>query len=94
MLGACRVTAQCLDGQTRIATIRGTMRKRVWINVGDVLLVSLRDFEAGKCDVLLKYTPEEVKLLQRKGELGVEKDVTNAVEEQEHVEFTVDVDAI
>ena len=35
------------------------MRKRVWINNGDLILVSLRDFEKEKGDVIHKYFPEE-----------------------------------
>lgn len=31
------------------------MRKRVWVNAGDIILVSLRDYQDGKADVIAKY---------------------------------------
>ncbi len=46
-LGNCRIIAYCNDNERRICHIRGAMRKRVWINAGDVILVSTRDFEGG-----------------------------------------------
>lgn len=30
------------------------MRKRVWINSGDIILVSLRDYQDSKADVIAK----------------------------------------
>jgi translation initiation factor 1A len=60
MLGNGRVEAQCFDGTKRLAHIRGKMRKKVWINQGDIVLLSLRDFQDDKADVIVKYTPDEV----------------------------------
>ncbi|MFM7853488.1 MAG: hypothetical protein ACK55Z_08580 [bacterium] len=42
-----------------MCTIRGRMRNRVWINAGDIILVSLREFGDEKADVIHKYYPEE-----------------------------------
>lgn len=42
-----------------IGKICGSMRKRVWINIGDVVLVSKRSFDSSSCDIIHKYTPEE-----------------------------------
>jgi translation initiation factor 1A len=36
MLGSGRLSCSCFDGQTRLAHIRGKLRKKVWINNGDV----------------------------------------------------------
>jgi hypothetical protein len=36
----------------------------MWIGVGDLILISLRDFEDGKADVLHKYSTEEARSLQ------------------------------
>ena len=56
-LGNGRFTCKCLDEKERIAKICGTMRKKVWVNPGDVVLVSLREFEVkdNKCDIIAKY---------------------------------------
>ena len=52
-----------------MCTIRGKLRNRVWINNGDVLLISLREFGDDKADVIHKYYPEEAYELQEMGEL-------------------------
>jgi translation initiation factor 1A len=64
MLGGGRLEVYCFDGQTRLAHIRGKMRKKVWINQGDIVLLSLRSFQDDKCDVILKYTPDEARALK------------------------------
>ena len=55
ILGDGRFECNCADGVKRIAHVRGKMRKRIWIANGDIILVSLRDFEPEKCDVVEKY---------------------------------------
>ena len=69
LLGNGRVEANCFDGQKRMCTIRGKLRNRVWINAGDIILVSLREFGDDKADVIHKYYPEEAFELQEMGEL-------------------------
>jgi translation initiation factor 1A len=69
MLGNCRLDGQCFDGKKRLCHIRGNMRKKVWISVGDIILVSLREFEDDKCDVILKYSSDEARSLKAYGEL-------------------------
>ncbi len=70
LLGCGRVEVQCFDGKKRMGTIRGAMKNRVWINMGDILLISLRDFgDDLKCDIILKYFDEEAKELQELGEI-------------------------
>lgn len=69
MLGNGRLEALCFDGKTRLAIIRGKMRKKIWINSGDIILVGLREFQDDKCDVMGKYTPDESRRLKAYGEL-------------------------
>jgi len=69
MLGDGRCEVYCFDRTTRMCLIRGTMRRRVWINVGDIVLVSLRDFQEGKADIVHKYTPDEARTLKQHGEI-------------------------
>lgn len=69
MLGNGRVDASCFDGIHRLAHIRGKMRKKVWINAGDIVLVSLRDFQDDQADVIVKYTADEARMLKQMGEL-------------------------
>ena len=69
LLGDSRLEVNCMDGVKRIGHIRGKMKKRVWIASGDVVLVSLREFENEKCDVVEKYSEDEVRKLKKAGEI-------------------------
>merc|ERR1712178_13292 len=69
MLGNGRLRAMCFDGKVRLGTIRGKMRRRVYIFANDIILVGLRDFQDEKCDVIWKYYPEEAKTLKAMGEI-------------------------
>ena len=69
MLGNGRLEAMCFDSTKRLAHIRGKLRKKVWINQGDIILLSLREYQDGKGDVILKYTADEARSLKAYGEL-------------------------
>eukprot|EP00002_Diphylleia_rotans_P005990 TRINITY_DN1523_c0_g1_i1.p3 TRINITY_DN1523_c0_g1~~TRINITY_DN1523_c0_g1_i1.p3 ORF type:complete len:135 (-),score=37.50 TRINITY_DN1523_c0_g1_i1:303-707(-) len=69
MLGNGRLEAHCFDGVTRLCHIRGKMRKKVWIGQGDIVLISLRDFQDGKADIILKYSADEARSLKSLGHL-------------------------
>ena len=69
MLGSGHLEVSCFDGEKRIAHIRGKMRKKVWMGVGDVILLSLRDYQEGRADVILKYTVDEARSLKSLGEI-------------------------
>ena len=69
MLGNGRLEATCFDGAKRLAHIRGKLRKKVWINQGDIILLSLRDYQDDKGDVILKYSADEARSLKAYGEL-------------------------
>jgi translation initiation factor 1A len=69
MLGNGRLEAMCFDGVKRLCHIRGKLRKKVWINTSDIILIGLRDFQDEKADVILKYTPDEARVLKNKGEI-------------------------
>ncbi|KAJ6319485.1 hypothetical protein OIU76_005134 [Salix suchowensis] len=67
--GNGRCEAMCIDGTKRLCHIRGKMHKKVWIAAGDIILVGLRDYQDDKADVILKYMPDEARLLKAYGEL-------------------------
>jgi len=69
MLGNGRCEAMCIDGTKRLCHIRGKMHKKVWIAAGDIILVGLRDYQDDKADVILKYMPDEARLLKAYSEL-------------------------
>ncbi|GHP09364.1 hypothetical protein PPROV_000810000 [Pycnococcus provasolii] len=69
MLGNGRLEAQCIDGVKRLCHIRGKMRKKVWVNTGDIILLGLREYQDEKADVILKYLADEARSLKAYGEL-------------------------
>ena len=69
MLGNGRLEAKCQDGESRLCQIRGQMRKKVWIVNGDIILLSLREFQDERADVIHKYTADEARNLKTYGEL-------------------------
>jgi len=69
MLGNGRVYVKCFDEVMRVGHIRGKMRRKVWIAAGDLVLCSLREFQNKKCDIILKYLPDEVKQLKAQGHI-------------------------
>merc|ERR1719363_2882 len=42
----------CFDGVKRLCHIRGKLRKKVWINQSDIVLIGLRDYQDAKAEVL------------------------------------------
>jgi translation initiation factor 1A len=69
MLGNGRLEATCFDGVKRLCHIRGKLRKKVWINTGDIILIGLRDYQDTKADVIQKYSSDEARNLKAYGEL-------------------------
>ncbi|KAF0289171.1 Eukaryotic translation initiation factor 1A, X-chromosomal [Amphibalanus amphitrite] len=78
MLGNGRLEAMCFDGVKRLCHIRGKLRKKVWINQGDIVLVGLREFQDQKADVILKYNDDEARNLKTYGEIPDSVQITEA----------------
>ena len=71
------------------------MRKKVWVSAGDIVLVSMREFQDGKGDVILKYAADEARELKTLGQLPdsvVINDTADGEEEEGGVEFVEDDD--
>ena len=45
------------------------MRKKIWIRVHDSVLLSLRDYQDNKADIIHVYNNDEIRLLKSYGEL-------------------------
>jgi translation initiation factor 1A len=72
LLGFDRVMVKCQAGHERLCRIRGKMKRRVWIRVGDVVLVSPWDFESDKRgNVFWRYTRAQAEDLRRRGYITV-----------------------
>lgn len=73
-LGGRNMLVYCNDNKIRLCHICGAMRKFNWLNVGDLVLISLRDFErkpeAGskeheKGDIIHKYDTDHLGKLKK-----------------------------
>lgn len=76
-VGGSRSKVRCLDGKTRICRIPGRLKRRLWVRMGDVLLVE--PWELGgdaKGDIIWKYRPNQVHWLKTRGYLDNIEDVT------------------
>lgn len=73
MLGDMRCHVICQDGIRRLCHIRGKFRRRVWINADDVVLVSLRDFQDDKGEIIHKYNASEIQLLRERNHFYPER---------------------
>lgn len=72
LLGFDRVLVKCQDGRERLCRIRGKMKRRVWIRVGDVVLVSPWDFQTeSRGDLIWRYTKAQNEWLRKKGYLTI-----------------------
>lgn len=78
LLGNGRMTLALADGREVQGRVRGSMYKRVWINVGDLVLCCTRSLgevargdadEVGKFDIVHKFTMQDERILHRYGEL-------------------------
>ncbi|MBD3405916.1 MAG: translation initiation factor eIF-1A [Candidatus Lokiarchaeota archaeon] len=68
MLGHDRVRVRCEDEEIRVGRIPGRMKKRVWMRVGDTVLVVPWDFQSDeKCDVVWRYRNNEIDWLKNRG---------------------------
>jgi len=98
MLGNGRLQAMCEDGTNVVARIRGSMRKyksKVIIAPRDLIILSMRDYEADKADVVHKYTHEETTDFMYRGYLPekimkalTENELGYAPDTDEYVIFT------
>ena len=70
LLGNCRVTLLCNDKINRIGIIRGSMRKRQWLNVGNIVIYSIRPYEKDKVDIIHVYNNNVLKMLENRMNLN------------------------
>lgn len=98
MLGNGRCESKCFDGTTRLCHIRGKLRKKVWVNAQDIVLVGLRDYQDDKADIILKYSPDEARNLIKYGEIPdtttINENAGEGEEGEEGEEVVFDFDAI
>jgi translation initiation factor 1A len=73
------------------------MRKKVWINQGDIILLSLREYQDEKADVIQKYTADEARNLKTYGELPDTAKINETDTfgpEEDDIDFDFDIDEV
>jgi len=66
LMGGSRIKVVCEDGKSRMGRIRGRIKKRKWIRIGNLLVVRPWDFQDDKADVIYRYTPTQASNLSRR----------------------------
>ena len=95
-LGNCRFTVMCFDGAERMATMCGGMRNRKFVNQNDIVLVSLRDWQDSKCDIIENYDENLTRKLKEKGlvpdsiKLDVDKQYSS--DDEDNMGFVISTD--
>ncbi|MGQ9565192.1 MAG: translation initiation factor eIF-1A [Candidatus Bathyarchaeales archaeon] len=70
LLGFDRMMVKCQDGHNRLCRVRGKLKRRVWIRLGDVVLVSPWDFQSDtRGDIYWRYRKNQTEWLRSKGYL-------------------------
>jgi translation initiation factor 1A len=85
LLGNCNILCYCNDKKQRICHIRGKLRSKQWMTVGDIVIISVRDFETNKSlfenspadkkergDVIAKYTQNQHAQLKKLRDINPE----------------------
>ena len=94
-LGDRRVIIILTDSTEIMGLIPGRFRKRVWMSVGDIVLISKREFEKDKVDIIHKYNQEEARKLHKNHEIpDFFLDTEAKQNEDDNIEFVADVEDI
>ncbi len=67
MLGGDKLRVRCNDGNNRICRIPGKLRKKVWMRVGDTVMIEPWVTQPNeRADVVFRYTATQVNWLKRR----------------------------
>lgn len=69
VLGNKRFRVLCQDGQTRLGHLCGKIRSFQRVLLGTWVIISLREFQNDKVDIIIKLEDNEVKRLRRMDEI-------------------------
>lgn len=72
-LGGNKMKVNCLDGKTRNCRVPGRLRRRLWLRPGDIVIVEPWELDKNKADIIMKYRPNQIEWLKKKGYLKTEK---------------------
>jgi translation initiation factor 1A len=68
VLGASRFKVECTDGKERLCRVPGRSKRRMYVKIGDVILVKPWEVEGDeKGDIVWRYRPAQVSWLVKNG---------------------------
>ena len=88
ILGNSRMTVRLPEGPEFVekqCSVRGSMRRREWVHVNDIVLVAYRDF-GDQHDIIRRYTEDEAAYLKKIGEIVV----THRIDEDDEDDIVFD----
>lgn len=65
LVGDDRARVLCQDGKIRIARIPGRFRRKLWLRIGDYVIIAPWDFKPDRADVIHKYEKNEIPELRK-----------------------------
>ena len=68
-LAGAKLRVSCTDGKIRLVRIPGKLRRRVWVRVGDIVLIKPWEDADEKADLIWRYYRGQADVLKRKGYL-------------------------
>ena len=72
LLGNCRLYCKLKDGTEQLCIIPGKMKKkRIWVRIDNIVLISIRDYQPDKADILHLYPPSQIEILKKNNELPI-----------------------
>ena len=66
--GSGRYNLLCFDGTERLGIAAGSIKRKFRMSIGDIVLVSLWDFQNNKCSIIHRYGVDEALKLKNEGE--------------------------
>ena len=67
-VGANRMVVKCFDKKERNCRIPGSLRRKLWIRPGDIVIVKPWEFDGDtRGDLMFKYSPAAIDWLKKKG---------------------------
>ena len=68
-VGGSRIMVACSDTKERSGLIPGKFFKRVWLNIGDILLCQLNLEDDSQCYIVHKYSNKHANMLKAQGKI-------------------------
>ncbi len=69
LVGYARMRVRCVDGKERLCRVPGKYLRKIWVRVGDVVIVKPWEIQKDRGDIVYKYKKTEVEWLIKNGYL-------------------------